>query len=178
MDLVRFAETNGYERDGPKANAWRYRDYVISAFNADTPYDRFVLEQLAGDELPDSDTSSLIATGYYRMGLWDDEPADADQAYYDSLDDVVATTGMVFLGTTMGCARCHDHKIDPIPQRDYYRMLAFFHNIYRDSKQLEFKKTAFSLNTQTVIASDLEAERYCATTRGVPDSDRATEAAG
>jgi hypothetical protein len=160
LDLVRFAETNGYERDGPKPNAWRYRDYVIAAMNEDKPYDRFVLEQLAGDELPDRDTAALIATGYHRMGLWDDEPVDADQAYYDSLDDVVSTTGLVFLATTMGCARCHDHKIDPIPQRDYYRMLAFFHNTYRDIQQLEFKKTAFTLNTQTVIADAPAREQH------------------
>jgi hypothetical protein len=90
------------------------------------------------------------------MGLWDDEPVDAEQAYYDSLDDVVSTTGMVFLATTIGCARCHDHKIDPIPQRDYYRMLAFFHNIQKDIAQLEFKQAPFTLNTQTVIASAAE----------------------
>jgi hypothetical protein len=129
LDLVRFAETNSYERDGPKPNAWRYRDYVIRAFNQDKPYDRFVCEQLAGDELPHPDTDSLIATGYYRLGIWDDEPSDPLQARYDGLDDLVATTGQVFLGLTLDCARCHDHKIDPIPQKDYYRLLAFFHNI-------------------------------------------------
>ncbi|MCA9167784.1 MAG: DUF1553 domain-containing protein, partial [Planctomycetales bacterium] len=110
----------------------------------------------AGDELSDRSTSTLIATGYYRLGIWDDEPADPEQAYYDSLDDVVATTGMVFLGTSMGCARCHDHKIDPIPQADYYRMLAFFHNIYKDIRVAGFKKTAFTLNTQTEVASPEE----------------------
>jgi cytochrome c553 len=129
LDLVRFAETNSYERDNPKPNAWRYRDYVIRAFNEDRPYNRFVREQLAGDELPDADADAVIATGYYRLGIWDDEPTDPLQARYDGLDDIVATTGQVFLGLTMDCARCHDHKIDPIPQKDYYRLLAFFHNI-------------------------------------------------
>jgi hypothetical protein len=129
LDLVRFAETNSYERDNPKPNAWRYRDYVIRSFNQDKPYDRFVREQLAGDELPDADTEALIATGYYRLGLWDDEPVDPEQARYDGLDDIVATTGQVFLGLTFDCARCHDHKIDPIPQKDYYRLVSFFHNI-------------------------------------------------
>ncbi len=129
LDLVRFAETNSYERDNPKPNAWRYRDYVIRAFNDDKPYDRFLLEQLAGDELPDGDSDSLIATGYYRLGIWDDEPTDREQARYDGLDDVVATTGQVFLGLTIDCARCHDHKIDPISQKDYYRLLAFVQNI-------------------------------------------------
>src|SRR5207237_4100478 len=93
------------------------------------PYDRFVREQLAGDELPDRDVDSITATGYYRLGIWDDEPTDPEQARFDGLDDVVATTGQVFLGLTVDCARCHDHKIDPIPQRDYYKLLAFFHNI-------------------------------------------------
>ena len=129
LDLVRFAETNSYERDGAKPNAWRYRDYVIRSLNADKPYDRFVREQLAGDELPDRDLESIIATGYYRLGIWDDEPSDRDQARFDGLDDLVATTGQVFLGLTVDCARCHDHKLDPIPQKDYYRLLAFFHNI-------------------------------------------------
>jgi hypothetical protein len=131
LDLVRFAETNSYERDGPKPNAWRYRDYVIKSFNEDKPYDRFVKEQLAGDEMPDAATTSdpVIATGFYRLGIWDDEPTDPIQSRYDGLDDIVATTGQVFLGLTVDCARCHDHKIDPIPQRDYYRLLAFFHNI-------------------------------------------------
>jgi len=134
LDLVRFAETNGYERDGAKPEAWRYRQYVIDALNADKPYDRFVLEQLAGDELDDADAESVTATGYYRLGLWDDEPADPKQAILDGLDDVVSTTGEVFLGLTMGCARCHDHKLDPIPQADYYRMLSFFQNIRPYSK--------------------------------------------
>ncbi|HWE40242.1 MAG TPA: PSD1 and planctomycete cytochrome C domain-containing protein [Isosphaeraceae bacterium] len=129
LDLVRFAETNSYERDNPKPNAWRYRDYVIRSFNDDTPYDRFVREQLAGDELPDGGSRGIIATGYYRLGIWDDEPTDRDQAFYDGLDDVVATTGQVFLGLTVDCARCHDHKIDPIAQKDYYRLVSFFRNV-------------------------------------------------
>jgi mono/diheme cytochrome c family protein len=129
LDLVRFAETNSYERDGAKPNAWRYRDYVIRSFNQDKPYDRFIQEQLAGDELADAGPDGLIATGYYRLGLWDDEPADREQSRYDGLDDIVATTGQVFLGLTVDCARCHDHKLDPIPQKDYYRFLSFFQNL-------------------------------------------------
>ncbi len=86
-------------------------------------------EQLAGDELAPGDHDALIATGYYRLGIWDDEPSDRLQARYDGLDDIVATTSQVFLGLTVDCARCHNHKIDPIPQKDYYRLLAFFQNI-------------------------------------------------
>lgn len=129
LDLVRYADTNSYERDNPKPNSWRFRDFVIRSFNADKPYDRFLIEQLAGDELPSPDADCLIATGYYRLGIWDDEPTDPVLAKYDGLDDIVATTGHVFLGLTLDCARCHDHKIDPIPQKDYYSFLAFFHNI-------------------------------------------------
>ncbi|MFM7138047.1 MAG: DUF1549 domain-containing protein, partial [Planctomycetota bacterium] len=129
LDLVRYAETNSFERDGAKPHVWRYRDYVIRSFNDDKPFDRFVLEQLAGDEFAEPTADALIATGYYRLGLWDDEPADRLQARYDWLDDIVSTTGQVFLGLTINCARCHDHKIDPLPQRDYYAMLAFFHNV-------------------------------------------------
>jgi hypothetical protein len=129
LDLVRFAETHGYERDSAKPFAWRYRDYVIESFNDDVPYDQFLREQIAGDELDKVTPRSLIATGYYRLGLWDDEPADPAQARYDILDGIVSTTSQVVLGMTVGCARCHDHKKDPVPQRDYYRLLAFFHDI-------------------------------------------------
>lgn len=148
LDLVRYAETNGYERDGEKPFAWRYRDYVIRSFNDDKPYDRFVLEQLAGDELPDRDFESIIATAYFRLGLWDDEPVDRLQAFYDGLDDVVSTTGQLFLGMTIGCCRCHNHKIDPMPQQDYYRFLAFFNNISQAGGR------AYTLNTLVPIVPE------------------------
>ncbi|MBC8135784.1 MAG: PSD1 domain-containing protein [Fibrella sp.] len=129
LDLVRYAETNSFERDGDKPFVWRYRDYVINSFNADKPYDRFIREQLAGDELPDASPETMIATGYYRLGTWDDEPSDPEQATFDELDDIVSTTSQTMLGLTVACARCHDHKIDPIPQKDYYKMLSFFRNV-------------------------------------------------
>src|SRR5262249_52512996 len=91
LDVVRYAETNGYERDGPRPCAWRSRDYVIKSFNDDKPFDRFVQEQLAGDEMPGYHPEAIVATGYYRLGLWDDEPADPMQARFDELDDIVAT---------------------------------------------------------------------------------------
>lgn len=131
LDLVRYAETNSYERDGAKPYVWRYRDYVIRSFNSDKPYDQFVTEQLAGDELDQVTADTMIATGYYRLGRWDDEPADPALAFYDDIDDIVTTTGQTFLGLTINCARCHDHKIDPIPQADYYKMVAFFRNLKR-----------------------------------------------
>ncbi|MBL8871410.1 MAG: DUF1553 domain-containing protein [Planctomycetaceae bacterium] len=129
LDVVRYAETNSFERDGRKPNAYRYRDYVIRSFNEGKPYDRFLLEQLAGDELPQITKDSLVATGFYRMGIWDDEPADRELAQYDGYDDIITTVGQGILGLTMNCSRCHDHKIDPIPMTDYYGMLAFFRNI-------------------------------------------------
>jgi len=134
LDQVRYAETNGYERDATKTNIWRYRDWVIRALHEDMPYDRFLTEQLAGDELLASgvegvDESALLATGYFRLNVWDDEPADPVQARADELADIVDTTGQVVLGMTLGCARCHDHKADPISQRDYYAFTAFFNNI-------------------------------------------------
>ncbi len=129
LDLVRYGESNGYERDSAKPFAWRYRDYVIAAFNQDKPFDQFIREQLAGDELGATSAESLIATGYYRLGVWDDEPADRLLARYDDLDGVISTTGQVMLGMSINCARCHDHKVDPIPQRDYYRLLAFFTDV-------------------------------------------------
>ncbi|MEC5128039.1 PSD1 and planctomycete cytochrome C domain-containing protein [Verrucomicrobiales bacterium BCK34] len=126
LDLVRYAETNGFERDNPKPYIWRYRDYVIDAFNENKPYDQFVIEQLAGDEIAEPTMDSLVATGYHRLMQWDDEPADRKQHVYDVLADNVQITSETFLATTMGCSRCHDHKADPISQKDYYSFMAFF----------------------------------------------------
>jgi mono/diheme cytochrome c family protein len=129
LDVVRYAESNGYERDGPKPFAWKYRDYVIRSFNEDKPFDRFVREQLAGDELPGYDPDAVTATGFYRLGVWDDEPADEKQALFDGYDDIVTVVGQGFLGMTLNCARCHDHKADPVRQADYYRLIAFVRDI-------------------------------------------------
>ena len=126
LDLSRFAETNGYERDEVKPHAWRYRDWVIEAMNADMPYDQFVIEQLAGDEIPNRSQSSVIATGFLRLGTWDDEPNDPSEYQYDRLEDMVHTTTTAFLAMTVKCARCHDHKFDAIPQTDYYRIASSF----------------------------------------------------
>ncbi len=126
LDLVRFAETNGYERDKIKPNFWRYRDWVISALNNDMPYDRFVVDQLAGDEVAHRDEQSVIATGMLRAGTWNDEPNDPADYLYTRLEDMVHTTSTAFLALTVKCARCHDHKFDPIHQTDYYRTASFF----------------------------------------------------
>jgi hypothetical protein len=129
LDLVRYAETDGYERDRKKPFVWRYRDWVVDALNADMPYAQFLRTQLAGDEFPSPKVGDLIATGYYRLGIWDDEPTDSLQARYDDLDGMADTTARVMLGVSMGCARCHDHKRDPLPTKDYYSFLSFFENV-------------------------------------------------
>jgi len=134
LDVVRYAESNGFERDSEKPHIWRYRDWVIGAYNNDKPYDRFIMEQLAGDELDDVTPQSMIATGFFRLMQWDDEPADRNQHRYDVLDDVLRSAAEGFLGMTIGCARCHDHKGDPIPQTDYYSFMAFFNGVTNHSK--------------------------------------------
>lgn len=126
LDLVRYADSNGYERDAEKPNSWKYRDYVIQSLNSDKPYNRFVTEQLAGDELPDRSEETVTATGFLRLGTWDDEPNDPVEYQYERLDDLVHATSTAFLGLTVRCARCHDHKFDPIPQKDYYAIGAAF----------------------------------------------------
>jgi mono/diheme cytochrome c family protein len=126
LDLVRYAETQGFEHDTVRPHAWRYRDYVIRSFNADKPYDRFLKEQIAGDELYPTDPDAIVATGFARLGPWDELSTDPKQRWQDYLNDATDTTGAVFLGMTVGCARCHDHKYDRITQADYYRLEAFF----------------------------------------------------
>ena len=135
LDLVRYAETDGYERDSVKPSVWRYRDWVVDALNADMPYGDFVTKQLAGDELPDAKVADHIATGYYRLGIWDDEPTDREQHLYDAYDGIADTTARATLAISMGCARCHDHKKDPLPHKDYHAFLGFFENITPYDKQ-------------------------------------------
>lgn len=132
LDLVRYADSNGYERDAPKPYAWKYRDYVIRAFNTDLPYDRFLTEQVAGDEVPWRNEQSVTATGFLRLGTWDDEPNDALEYKFERLDDLVHATSTAFLALTVRCARCHDHKFDPISQKDYYAFGASFYAGYLD----------------------------------------------
>ncbi len=127
LDITRYADTAGYSNDFERPNAWRYRDYVIRSLNRDKPYDRFVLEQIAGDELFPDDPEAIIATGFLRTGPWEHTGmAVAAVTRQLFLDDVTNHVGQTFLAMTLGCARCHDHKFDPIPTRDYYRMQAVF----------------------------------------------------
>ncbi len=125
LDLARYADSGGFEGDKDRPFAWRYRDYVIDAFNHDKPYNEFLREQLAGDEIRPNDPAALIATGYLACGPQDIVENNA-RTRANELDDLVSTTGSVVLGLTVGCARCHDHKYDPIKQTDYYRLSAIF----------------------------------------------------
>ncbi|MGH9838588.1 MAG: DUF1553 domain-containing protein [Blastocatellia bacterium] len=125
LDLARYADSGGYEFDYDRPHAWRYRDYVIRSFNEDKPFDQFIREQLANDQLKPGESEALVATGFCRAGPTVDN-VNNEETRTDELDDMVTTTSSVFLGLTVGCARCHDHKYDPIPQRDYYRMQAVF----------------------------------------------------
>ena len=164
LDLVRYAQTSGYERDEEKPLAWRYRDWVIDAFNADMPYDRFILEQVAGDELPDATSASVIATGFYRLGVWDSEPDDAELADYDELDDTLRTISEGFMGLTVGCCRCHDHKFDPLPQEDYYSLLSFLRMVQ------PYSPPKYSLDSPTLTPLDLDWRKATAWERGRRDS--------
>lgn len=133
LDLVRYAESDGYRKDDFRPEAWRYRDYVIKAFNEDKPYNRFLTEQLAGDEITPHDPDSLAATGFLRHGIYEYNQRDAKTQWQEIMNDITDTVGDVFLGVGMGCAKCHDHKFDPILQKDYFRLQAFFANIsFRD----------------------------------------------
>ncbi len=134
LDLARYADTAGFKGDETRPNMWRYRDYVIKSINDDKPYDRFVKEQIAGDELYPSDAEARIATGFNRH--WPDESnlANPIQRRQEILNDITDTVGSVFLGLTYGCARCHDHKFDAILHKDYYRLQAFFANLRNEDR--------------------------------------------
>ncbi len=138
LDLARFAESHGFEHDYDRPTAFPYRDFVIEALNRDLPYDTFVRWQLAGDEIAPDDPLALKATGFLAAGVHSTQITanQVEKERYDELDDIVHTTGTAMLGLTIGCARCHDHKFDPIPQRDYYRLVSVFTTTVRTEVEL------------------------------------------
>ena len=142
LDVVRYADSNGFKADETRPNIWRYRDYAIKSFNDDKPYDRFVKEQIAGDELYPGDPDALVAMGYNRNWIDETNAAGLITRRQETLDDMTAITGQAFLGLTYGCARCHDHKFDPILQKDYYRLQAFFANTVAGDGPLPLKDPA------------------------------------
>ncbi|HRI12247.1 MAG TPA: DUF1549 domain-containing protein [Verrucomicrobiota bacterium] len=142
LDVVRFGESQGFEYDRIRDHAWRYRDYVINALNADKPYDQFVREQLAGDVLEPITQDGMIATGFLVAGPWDQAGNSSASSSTKAmvreaeLEDIVGTVGQTFLGVTLNCARCHQHKFDPIPQRDYYRVKAVFQGVRHGDRSI------------------------------------------
>jgi mono/diheme cytochrome c family protein len=142
LDVVHYADTHGFESDRKRPDAWRYRDYVIDAFNRDKPFDRFLSEQIAGDVLDPSNPQAIAALGFLGTGPWDQIGHEAKasdlrrRARADELDDIVNTVVATTLGLTLNCARCHDHKFDPLPQRDYYRVVAVFAGVKHGERPL------------------------------------------
>ena len=182
LDLVRYGESDGYEDDKIRPQAWRYRDYVIRALNEDKPYDRYVQEQIAGDELWPESSDAWIATGFARLGAWDGMSKDPAQQRQDFLNDATDAVGAAFLGITLGCARCHDHKYDVISQKDYYRVQAFFAGVKRESKNVraplrepDFVTAAFKTESQELARLRLEREALQASARTALEKARVAE---
>ena len=176
LDLARYADSNGYSIDGPR-EIWKYRDWVIGALNRDLPFDQFTIEQIAGDMLPGATTEQKVATGFHRNTQINQEGGiDPEQFRVEAVADRVATTGVVFLGLTLGCARCHDHKFDPITQKEYYQLFAFFNN--QDEPTLTLASPAVAAQAEAIQAEIHKgAEEYTtrqdAWLKGLTDEQRA-----
>jgi len=168
LDVVHFGETHGYDKDKVRTNAWPYRDYVINSFNVDKPYPRFIEEQLAGDVLYPQDSQGVVATGFISAGPWDfvghielrEGTVDKEIARSNDRDDMVATTASTFVSLTVHCARCHNHKFDPIKQTDYYRMQAVFAGVDRADRPYDADpQTARNRLALHTSQRDLEARQ-------------------
>ena len=159
LDAVRYADSNGYEIDRPRS-IWPYRDWVIGAFNAGLPFDQFAIEQLAGDMLPESSPEQQIATGFHRHSYLNEEGGhDWEQFRWEAIVDRVHTTATVFLGLTVACAQCHDHKFDPLTQDEYWRFFAFFNNVDEPFLEVPVETTNRRRNQILSQIRDLEATR-------------------
>jgi hypothetical protein len=165
LDVARYADTGGFEADLLYPNAWRYRDYVIRSLNSDKSFDRFLQEQVAGDELWPADREAVLATGLYCVGPALEESAMvSNRLEYEWLTDAVDTTGAAFLGLTVGCARCHDHKFDPLTQKDYYALQAVFaasDRPYPDKIRVVRIKTLNGLLSETPVPKELLNDPRC-----------------
>ena len=160
LDLARYADTNGYEKDRPRS-IWPYRDWVIQALNADMPFDRFTIEQLAGDMLPGATPSQKIATGFHRNTMLNEEGGiDPLEFRFYAMTDRVATTATVWLGLTLGCAQCHTHKFDPIPHREYYQFMAFLNNA--DEPEIEVPTPEITRRRSELEAKNRRPDRRSA----------------
>ncbi len=191
LDVVRYADTSGYSNDWERSNAWRYRDYVIRSLNDDKPYDRFVIEQIAGDILEPENPEMRVATGYLRMGPWEHtgmmQKVASRQLY---LDDITNNVGETFLSLPLRCAKCHDHKFDPIPTRDYYRFYSVFattqlaempaefldsenmNNFEQETAWLEQLMARARADADEITAKEERAARAWSTERGIPYQPR------
>ena len=157
LDVVRYADTHGFEVNTPRANAWPYRDYVIRAFNEDKPYNQFAFEQIAGDSVGEqAGTGFLVAAAVLLPGQIGKDEASKRAARQDSFDEIIVGTCDTFLGLTVGCARCHDHKFDPITQKDYYAMQAFFAGVTYGERQLETDATRKTQATTKLLAERIQ----------------------
>jgi hypothetical protein len=159
LDVARYADSNGFKADETRPYMWRYRDYVIQAFNNDKPYDRFIKEQIAGDELYPGDPEALVAMGFNRNWIDESNAAALYTRRQETLDDMTTVTGVAFMGLTYGCARCHNHKFDPILQKDYYRLQAFFANTSFGDGALPIKDPALREKRQQAQAAYDEKTR-------------------
>jgi mono/diheme cytochrome c family protein len=186
LDVTRYADSSGFANDYERGNAWRYRDYVVRSFNDDTPYDRFVREQIAGDEMKPENPEALIAAGFLRMGPWELTGMEvAKVARQKYLDDVTDSVGQVFLAHPLQCCRCHDHKFDPIPTRDYYSFQAVFattqlaerpapflpvENIagFEEQRYLKARRAALEAILEEIRAKEDAAARKWCSDRGLP----------
>ena len=169
MDVARFAESHGYEQDYDRPFAFHYRDFLIRAFNQDLPFDQFVRWQVAGDELEPGNPLAMAATGFLGAGAFPTQLTEAEfeSARYEELNDMTATTGSAFLGLSVGCARCHDHKFDPIPAEDYYRMASAFTSTIRS--EIELAPSPGEKPTKVQITADgFPHTKHHADDRGFP----------
>jgi hypothetical protein len=167
LDVARFAESHGFEQDYDRPTAYPYRDFVIQAFNSDMPYDQFVRWQVAGDELAPDEPLAWTATGFLGAGAFPTQLTEAEfePARYDELDDMASTTGVAFLGVSIGCARCHDHKFDPIPQGDYYRFVSTFTTAIRSEVELELRGEK---SNAMIVREGVQPLKHHADERGFP----------
>ena len=187
LDLARYADTNGYESDEPRT-MWAYRDWVIDAFNRNLPFDQFTIEQLAGDLLPDATIEQIVATGFHRNTMLNNEAGSKNDEFYDAtVKDRVDTTATVWLGSTVGCAQCHDHKYDPFKQNEYYQLYAIFNNTADSAIKISAEQDVFTgdrhrlrrLNDEVKAAKavldaptpELEASQRAWEARTVPELD-------
>jgi hypothetical protein len=177
LDVTRYADSSGFANDYERGSAWRYRDYVVRSFNADKPYDRFIREQIAGDEIDPADPELLVAVGFLRSGAWEltgmEVPKVARQRF---LDDVTDAVGQVFLGHMLQCARCHDHKFDPVPTRDYYRIQAAFATTQLTERPAPFLKTENTAGFGERKYLDARRERFEAELKRIRTAETAARA--